>query len=134
MPRSAHPAVARQLDLWTGPELFPLPPRERARQAASPEQSNGHVLLTFRPQLGSISRLTARARAVAQRRLRVALLVEEEGLERGAMTRIAGWLGVSPSTIGRDVKALLTAGDPIVVAALAHAHRRRTNGMPAHTH
>jgi hypothetical protein len=55
-------------------------------------------------------------------------------LERGAITRIAGWLGVSPSTIGRDVKALLSAGDPTVVAPTARAHRLRTNGTSPNGH
>jgi hypothetical protein len=71
---------------------------------------------------------------VAQRQIRVALLVEEEGLERGAIARIAGWLGVSASTVGRDVKALLATGDPAVVAATARAHRRKTNGTTPNAH
>jgi predicted DNA-binding transcriptional regulator YafY len=63
---------------------------------------------------------------VAQRRVRVALLVEEEGLERGAIARIAGWLDVSPSTIGRDIRALIAAGDPVVTGAAVRAQRRRS--------
>jgi hypothetical protein len=131
VPRSAHPAAVRPTDHWAGHELFPLPPRERARQVASAEASNGHGLIAFRPHLGPMSRLTTRALAIAQRQVRVALLVEEEGLERGAITRIAGWLGVSPSTIGRDIKALLAAGNPVIVAARARAHRRKANGTMA---
>jgi hypothetical protein len=73
---------------------------------------------------------TARTRALSQRRRRVTLLVEEEGLERGAIARIAGWLDVSPSTVARDVKALLAAHDPTVAAAADRAARRR-NGNRA---
>ena len=132
MPRSASPAAVRQTDHRAGPELFPVPPRERARQVATNGSSNGHGLIALRPYLGPTSNLTARTLAVVQRRIRVALLVEEEGLERGAITRIAGWLGVSASTICRDIKALLAFGDPVITAALARAHRRRTNGVVAH--
>lgn len=69
-----------------------------------------------------------------QRRSRVASLVEEEGLERGAITRIAGWLNVSTSTIGRDIQALLAAGNPVVAAAFARAHRRRTHHASINSH
>jgi hypothetical protein len=91
-------------------------------------------LITFWPRSRPLPQPAARTRAVAQRRLRVALLVEEEGLERGAIARIAGWLDISPSTVGRDVKALLAAGDPTVVAATARAHRRKTNGTGPNGH
>jgi hypothetical protein len=76
----------------------------------------------------------ARTQAVAQRRSRVALLVEEEGLERGAITRIAGWLNVSTSTIGRDIRALLAAGNPIVTSAIARANRRKSQHQVAGSH
>lgn len=78
--------------------------------------------------------IPARTQAVAQRRSRVALLVEEEGLERGAITRIAGWLDVSTSTIGRDIRALLDAGNPIVISAIARANRRKSQHQVAGSH
>ena len=131
MPRSAYPATRRGTDRGTGSEHIPLSPRVRARQAASRTTSDGHGPFTMWPHLVSPSLPTGRALAMAQRRVKVALLVEEEGLERGAATRIAGWLGVSPSTIGRDVKALVAAGHPTIVAALDRAHRRRENGTVA---
>lgn len=134
MPRSAFPAVLRQSEDRIGPDLFPLPSQKRAPRAASSDVRDAHGLVTFRPRSNSLPQPASRTRAVAQRQIRVALLVEEEGLERGAITRIAGWLGVSPSTIGRDVKALLSAGDPTVVAATARAHRLRTNGTSPNGH
>jgi hypothetical protein len=132
VPRSAFPAAERQTEPWAGHELFPSPPRERARQLAATEAITGHGVFGFRPYLVPPSGSATRALAVAQRRLRVAILVEEEGLERGAITRIAGWLGVSPTTIGRDIRALLAAGNTVVAAAVARASRRKAHGTVAH--
>jgi len=134
VPRSAFPAVLRQANDRSGPDLFPVPPEERARRVTSPDVRDTHGLLAFRPRPKPLPQPAARTQAAAQRQVRVALLVEEEGLERGAMTRIAGWLGVSLSTIGRDIKALLAAGDPIVVAATARAHRLKANGTVSSAH
>jgi hypothetical protein len=78
--------------------------------------------------LTPVTALPLRTLAMRRRRVRVALLIEEEGLERGAIARIAGWLGVSPTTISRDIHALLAAGDPIVTAAADRENRRQSNG------
>jgi hypothetical protein len=128
VPRSAFTAVLRQSDDQADRDLRSVPPEERVQRGATLDARDTHGLIALRPRTRPLPQSVACAPAVAQRQVRVALLVEEEGLERGAITRIAGWLGVSPSTIGRDVKALLAAGDPVVVAAAERAQRRRANG------
>lgn len=61
-----------------------------------------------------------------QRRTRVSMLIEEEGLRYGTIVRIAYWLGVSPSTIRRDIATLMVEGDLTVNAAVAVTHKRTT--------
>jgi hypothetical protein len=128
------PAVSRQTDRQTGPALLPPAPQERVRRTTLPERTDRRGHRSFSPRTVRPVPQSSRALAVAGRRVRVALLVEEEGLERGAMTRIAGWLDVSPATIGRDVRALLAAGDPVIAAAVARERRRRANGSAADGH
>ena len=126
MTRSAYPAVlpglARRREESDPPAV---PKHERPSRTARVETIEVHGLPVFHSRPSRMPQAPAGTPAVAQRRIRVALLVEEEGLERGARTRIAGWLGVSLSTIGRDVRALLAAGDPIVTNALVRAERHR---------
>lgn len=125
MPRSAYAAVFADAELPADSDEIPTSPRVRRRRAAQLGSSNGHVPNGLRPRVVPNPASTA-SPAVAQRRVRVALLVEEEGLERGAIARIAGWLDVSPSTIGRDIRALIAAGDPVVTGAAVRAQRRRS--------
>ncbi|MCA9859203.1 MAG: hypothetical protein KC438_05740 [Thermomicrobiales bacterium] len=62
------------------------------------------------------------------------MLIEEEGLRYGTIVRIAYWLGVSPSTIRRDIEALLIAGDPTVTAAAAVTRQRAPGKRRAMSH
>jgi hypothetical protein len=116
------PDLQRRRDETVRP--WPATPR-RQSVGDRVETIEVHGLPAFQARPSPLPPATGSTAAVAQRRLRVALLVEEEGLERGARTRIAGWLGVSLSTIGRDITALLAAGDPIVTNALMRANRHR---------
>lgn len=134
VPRSAFPNVVRRRKDPPGLETVAVSRETRSRTLPVSDEHEAYGVIAFRRGGGSLPQPTASSRATAERQIRVALLVQEEGLERGAMTRIAGWLGVSPSTIGRDVKALVAAGDPIVVAAADRAHRRKTNGNGASGH
>jgi hypothetical protein len=94
------------------------------RHLAKPHQDAQETKLFIPVSLTPVTDQSPRTLAMKRRRVRVAMLVEEEGLERGAIARIAGWLGVSPSTVSRDIHALLAAGDPIVLAAAERENRR----------
>jgi hypothetical protein len=48
-----------------------------------------------------------------ERRLEVARLIQANGLHRGAQARMARQLGVSESTIGRDVQAIFGEHDQV---------------------
>ncbi len=48
-----------------------------------------------------------------ERRLEVARLIQANGLHRGAQARMARQLGVSESTIGRDVRAIFALNDQV---------------------
>src|SRR4051812_31507996 len=103
--RSADPAGG---DWLAEPQFVPrIKPaedgwRDRAFQAAPSDGATKNRPRAI-TELDSQSLGQARLDEAEKRRVRVALLIEEEGLGRGAMTRIAGWLAVSPSTIARDI-------------------------------
>ena len=48
-----------------------------------------------------------------ERQLRVAELIREKGLHRGTQVRLAQALGVSPSTITRDIRAIFGRDDQL---------------------
>jgi hypothetical protein len=124
VPRPAYPAVLRPFDQHRAGFEPVLP------NGAEPSSDGNGAVGALGVPVPSRPTETVRAFVVAQRRRRVALLVEEEGLERGAIARIAGWLEVSASTVARDVKALLADCDPTVAAAADRAARRRNGTKP----
>lgn len=69
------------------------------------------ALLQYCQPEESLTSSESRTLAITRRRIRVAILIKEEGLRHGTIARVADWLKVSPSTIRRDINILIANGD-----------------------
>lgn len=70
----------------------------------------------------------ARAKAVAVRRAKLIYLVARDGVSAGAVAAFAAELGVSVRTIQRDLRALIAAGDVVLIEATVRRLIARARG------
>lgn len=98
-------------------------------QVAHQQPIDERTLLLYREPEESLSPRASRKLVIMRRRIRVAILIKEEGLRRGTIARIADWLNVSPSTIRRDIHILIADGDLLVNRDEGTYQNQRRHGV-----